>query len=1417
MTKRKKKTPPRDTAPANRKQRDQFREGAYVKKEKRNPESESEYVTSDEERFATDKLAMTLAEEKVFCDQKTCNKYAVCYVHTTDPKNNDFDPSEYASCQFHAEGTKKFNGLHITEVISIEEGIKNAKETMPSVEAMEKMEEDWGTLNNTQRLISRNARRAFEASKMTREKSQPEKLEKPAQFKEVTSEEYQKEFPAIQAAKKRRVTEGTESTKYISGRDNSGKSKEKSGEDKPGKSEGKDEEENLESRKDNSGEPQGKNDKEENLKPDDTKNPESTFNITSPITLPINLDYSDDEDTQSPEGTNPFEVVNLDSESDDEMVTQEKVTQTPEKANSDEEREIDLMVTQEAETTREEKDIPENEAMEILREYRKKWNKGEPLDGSGLPTVDETENLLSQFRQWYTNNQISWDDYTLISDQMRKLKTERIKWNIQHNPNTTDTLPTVQEELQRSFKSFFTDNPDQLPRQVKNRIDEYKSELPALGQLTKQKPQASTSNIATQIKDAVNETEEDTTKIMYSKVVANLAINKEKGKDKETSEGSFDTESEDDIESDIIARTCNLVRPKKGSRTPPFSDQTNTLWWDLSKVTADHKTIARAIVKQSNVVGYSYRERSEWLEIGFIRDKHRDEALNKPVHIDSRNIIDPIAPRHILGNEIFVHLVNVPLRLEQECRDLMLPMLSTFGKIKKLEPVRYKAYGLISRRWNAIITIPWGTKLVMPSVMEIKGQRILAFWEGSQAACSTCLQEGHWQNRCNRALQKKAEDEAYFNAPVAPFLTPDKQPPTTPETSPKNASPESSGTSSSGSPPPPPPPTQPTIPETPTPTPETTSPSQPRQPAGKGPKVMASLLQDYAGDILSFAKAQGFRAPALEKKATEFTEVVSPTKAKRQKTAEKKEANKTEEAAKKAAEEAAKARAVNRREEELQGKKKQTQQKQTTAPTKAPRPVKSETQKAGQSRTRLEKDIFCYYGLKIKGFLSLKQCEKIYNMNRQQWDAHRQIIDQNQYNLAYDWGRTPRGRELNFDPKAYGIRTLPISPEDIINEPTANPSSSSSSDDKKKIRVKVDIVNPDTLERQRIYYTLPDGSSIGHLKKMIAKQFNVQEEEFRVISRGKTLRNERMGKDIKNNWTLSVLGNWEMKVIAEQAAAEAASRPEPAFKTVFVRDSEGKRSTFDVTPSTTTSDLMRMYAGRLGKTASQLIFIFNNNFLDLKSKLSESGVKHKDTIIVSPELRYVISVRAVINGPVKLKKVKVTSEMTIEIVKHDVGVMFGIPPASFELEKNGSIVKRTEKVQQRIQDGDIISVRHNGTTRWDENRKDEPTQEDGEDTIMEESDHYILIQHHDGQGIKREAYSYRWTENTTIAQIRDYLRPRVMNEKLELKLNNKQYDSNTMLKDTTADLTNRELLVEAMQEDDNLRDASQESSEDSQI
>jgi hypothetical protein len=308
-----------------------------------------------------------------------------------------------------------------------------------------------------------------------------------------------------------------------------------------------------------------------------------------------------------------------------------------------------------------------------------------------------------------------------------------------------------------------------------------------------------------------------------------------------------------------------------------------------------------------------------------------------------------------------------------------------------------------------------------------------------------------------------------------------------------------------------------------------------------------------------------------------------------------------------------------------------------------------------------------------------------------------------------------------------------------------------------------------------------------------------------------------MGKDIKNNWTLSVLGNWEMKVIAEQAAAEAASRPEPAFKTVFVRDSEGKRSTFDVTPSTTTSDLMRMYAGRLGKTASQLIFIFNNNFLDLKSKLSESGVKHKDTIIVSPELRYVISVRAVINGPVKLKKVKVTSEMTIEIVKHDVGVMFGIPPASFELEKNGSIVKRTEKVQQRIQDGDIISVRHNGTTRWDENRKDEPTQEDGEDTIMEESDHYILIQHHDGQGIKREAYSYRWTENTTIAQIRDYLRPRVMNEKLELKLNNKQYDSNTMLKDTTADLTNRELLVEAMQEDDNLRDASQESSEDSQI
>jgi hypothetical protein len=1361
MTKRKKKTPPRDTAPANRKQRDQFREGAYVKKEKRNPESESEYATSDEERFVTDKLAMTLAEEKVFCDQKTCNKQAVCYVHTTDPKNDDFDPSEYASCRFHAEETKKFNGLHIIEVISIEDGIKNAKEAMPSVEAMEKMEqEDWGTLSNTQRLISRNARRALEASKMTRKESQPEKLEKPAQFKEVTSEEYQKEFPAIQAAKKRRVTEGTESTKHISGRDNSGKSKEKSGEDKPGKSEGKDEEESLESGKDNSGKLQRKNDEEENLEPGDTENPESTFNITSPIPLPVNLDYSDDEATQSPEGTNPFEAIDLDSEGDDEMVTQEKVTQNPEKTESNEE--TDFMVTQETETTEKEEDT--SEVVGILKEYRNKWGRGEPLDGSGLPTIEETEDLLGQFQQWFTDGQISFDDYTLISGQARKLQLKRIEWNAQQKEarrerearpttatsDTIEVIPNLNEEIGRSFRSFYTDNPDKLARQVQQRIMEFRAEIPALSQIIEGKPQASTSK-AQQSRDTAKEVKGSATKIMYSKAVANSAIAKEKGKDKESSEESFDTESEDDIESDIIARTCNLLKPKKGGRTPPFSDQTNTLWWDLSKVTADHKTIARAIVKQANIVGYSYRARSEWLELGFIRDKHRDEALNKPIHINSQNIINPIAPRHILGNEIFIHLVNVPLRLEQECRDLMTPMLSTFGKIKQLEPVRYKAYGLISRRWNLTLTIPWGTKLVMPSVMEIKGQRILAFWEGSQPACSTCLQVGHWQNRCNKKLQDQARDNDYFNAPVAPFLSPDKQPPTTPETVIENINPESPDTSSGSSPSHPPPPTQPTIPDTPTPAPI-------RRPAGKGPAAMAQLLMDNSKDILSFAKARGFEVPTLQK-TPEFVEVVKPATKKRQKVAEKKEEDKkAEEAKKKTAEEVSKARAVNKREEELQRKKKETQKKQTANPKNTPKPTKMATQKAGQSRTRLEKDIFCYYGLKIKGFLSSKQCEKVYNMNRQQWEAHRQIIDQNQYNLAYDWGRTPRGRELKFDPKAYGIRTLPIAPEDLINEPTSISSPNSSSDEKKKIRVKIDIVNPDTLERQRVFYSLPNDSSIGHLKRIIAKQFNVQEEEFRVISRGRTLRNERMGKEIQNNWTLSVIGNWEMRVVAEQAAAEAASRPEPAFKTVFVKNTEGKRATFDVNPSTTTAELMRMYAGRLGKTASQLIFKFNNSILDLKAKLSDLGIKHRETILVSSELRYTISVRGVIDGKIKLKKVKTTSEMTIEMLKHDVGVMFEILPASFEFEKNGRLIKRTEIVKQSIKDSDILSIRYNGTTRWDENRRDEttPEEEEEEDTVMKDAleeenpaaDRYITIRYKAGEAWKRESFTYKWTENT---------------------------------------------------------------------
>lgn len=1424
MTKKKRgRPPPANTGPANRTQRDRFRAAsdAYAKRPKKHPESESEFNTSDEEKFRTDKLAMTLSEERIRCDQKTCTRYATHYVETNDPKDDDIhqELSTHASCTEHAHNTKKFNGFHIVNILDLEEGMAKEEAMMPSAKAMDMMEQENNvTISFTKRTISRRARRKAEAERITKTKATQEPPKAPEEY---ILAEHEREFPTLQPIKKIRI--GVEGTPTPTPKKKP--AQEVSGVVIPDSPPALSEMDNIP--------------KELVSKGGLTKrlayragkpNPE-TVSISDTTEYP---EISDDEIAKPDKVTQPgnegdiagSEATQTDEE---EEVTQTEVTQTETKTeeeaprNTEKDEDLRAMDTEEAVDGEETMEIAEGDASD---------EESLVSTETDIPDQEEIATMKDEYRQKWIDGNITSEEFLFHSNQLENLSEQRIAWEARQLQETTQDMEEVEEEeLPRPSMQAQPSKQKQKQSFVES-IQKARANLEEAHQVSHQVLDAVADKLDAMEDRAAAEgiIVASTSQPLYSKMVAKTAEQKGKGKEKE--DDSAESESENELESDLMARECKLVKPHSGLRTPPFSDQTNTLWWDLSKVTAEHKVIAKAILREKHIVGYQYRQRSQWLELGYERDAHRDEALSKIVNIDERNALSPIAPRHILGNEIFIQLVNVPMRLEGEIRNELTPVLQTFGRIKQLEPVKYKFSSLMTRRWNVLLCIPWGTKLVMPSILEIKGRRILAFWEGSLPACSTCLEGGHWQSQCTPALRNRAADKAYRKANPAPFNPPetDKQP-TTPPTQPSSSS--SSGSSPKSppkpptkpptepkpkSPPPPPPQSAKETPAAPKPKPNPNpAPDSPKtgQGKGKGVKAMQGYMEKYGSQIKGFAETVGFKLPTLEVSSEEENtgektqeKVSTPpsngefTEYKHKKTAikEKIEQKKAE---LKQLQEAQTAKNVGEKEKELQRKRNEGKRKVPTpfnSPSRKQPPSKQtkiENPKAGRPRTKVEKGTYCYYAINTLG-RSKEHVERVWNKNRVQWETFRATkINKDTYTRIYDWGRSPKGQATIFNPVEWGIKTYPSKPEDKIEEAekTSTASSLSESDLDNTITVFVKIVNPETDNEEKVSLAVPIGASVNYLKRMIATKYSVELPDFQVISRGRVLRKEKMGLEIKDRFRLDILGNWEKQ--------EEVKTPEPAFKVVFIKDpsiSVGNRVAVNIDPATTTDDLIRSYARTTKKVARQLTLLFNDQILQPNETLVSAGVKNKDTILLSPELKYFLKVRAIIDGEIQVKTVGTTNETTLEVVKHDVETAFGSLPAEFELEKDEKILPSSEKVCKSLFDGAIVSLRFKGTTQWDSNK----LEESGASSISakpDNNDNFVTLNYHNGIRWVRESFSYRWTESTTFEAIRNYLREMIADDKLQIRYDEKDYEIKTTLKEANVELEERELYVEAVQDD----------------
>lgn len=1291
-------------SPATQEETDRFKMYVPARKPKTDQDSESDIFTEDEQAFDLMKAKVSITEKTPMCEQGSCNQKADCFLIIEDEEGDE--PEILGACEMHATRKKSFQCRRIYEILSLKEGLYRTRGSeSPSAQAYRMFDEEAESpppqpeerLANwhipKQRVISEEAQKAITAARNRKRqltKLRPSKRPQPV----LHVQDYTKEFPKLPT---RQAPAGKGSAKAS-----------------------------------------GSKTKDKRTVPvvtvEDTSPPEVTVNRAGAggqmpeENIPRRVDVDLTTIPSSQESTPLATEGDPPSPPSPDEVAMQTENQT---GNETVVNQGQVEMQTEGQTGNRAVRNPQEDtgAMEVQYE-----NPGQPPMSKELyaATMEELRNGPPDLP-----TQAELDQVIVEVKELAKVTSmgdsqelqERMEFLVRYSYLITD-VDTIKEMARISGIEIQDPNDATNPEPESGMLVE-PIRQPELG--TRPEPGLKAKR----------------PKISYAKAVEQRAI-KGKGKEKENdmeTDIPAGSETEEDSDDPITATECAMNRPDGKTRTPPYSDQLHTLWWDLSTVYTDHATIERAIVKEE-IFGYSFRRNGQWLEIGYKSIELRDKALNTMVRINDQNILTPIPPRHFAGNTIFVQLANVIIWDEEEIRNKITAALSTFGQVERVEPVKYRKNGLLTRRWNAKLVIPPGTKLAMPPIFIISGIRVLAFWDGCPASCTSCLTEGHWQSQCTPAFRKKALEKVLKKTPIAPIQkAPTPQPPLQPQVTPPIQ--PSPATSPKNLPPPPPPPLG------------------NKRPAGKRPvttgKSPAVLDKLFRQQVRSEGEKRGYEVPSSSSSSSEeFTEVVAGSTVKRMK----------QEIArlKKKAEEAEKA---------LKNKRK-TPPKATPPNAKRSKPTEYKPK-----RQKVSLGQYCYYAIQYQGH-STARVEKIWNKTTEEWFRFRDALPQAEYSKIYDWARHPQGQKVNFNPSDFGMKTVQRQPEDTVQEenweePEAVETGPSN------INLFVTIINPVTKEDERAKFTLPAGATVPHLRKEIADRYSVDPTTFSIWNRDTKLKKEIIGKELRNNFRLKVVGNWD----------NAKDVPPQTFATIFVVDSQNNKQTFSIDPSTTTQELVKLYAKRVNKIARQLTFLHKDIILEPYQVLSQAGVKDKSTIDVSACLKFNIRTKAVINGELQVKPIQALSESTVFDLKDDIGQAFSIAADSFELEKDGKTLSEVNLIMEDLRDNDQVHVRFRGTSKWDANRMIDRVIPEMEPVF---EGRFVTISFIEGDPPKMmsESFDYKWKPEETFGDIKTYLRGHMADKELEIRFNGQQYDDNFLLKEVV-DTNENELEVELVQ------------------
>src|SRR5438128_6592501 len=150
-----------------------------------------------------------------------------------------------------------------------------------------------------------------------------------------------------------------------------------------------------------------------------------------------------------------------------------------------------------------------------------------------------------------------------------------------------------------------------------------------------------------------------------------------------------------------------------------------------------------------------------------ISTAEQTSLLAQPLTIPGHSPLTPLPPQSTLPRYTLVKLSNIPVWTVTVLETLIRKQFEPHGEIVEIAPHCIATHQWITRRWDLVIKTPADEPLEAPTLFEIFGEKVHAWWIRSPKTCLTCKVVGHLSSSPSCPRRKKNSSSGHPTAATA--------------------------------------------------------------------------------------------------------------------------------------------------------------------------------------------------------------------------------------------------------------------------------------------------------------------------------------------------------------------------------------------------------------------------------------------------------------------------------------------------------------------------------------------------------------------------------------------------------------------------------------------------------------------------